>query len=138
MSTVSEEIQKAANRWMQAWIRGDAATLEDVLAPDYSLTVSATPNRRLNRADWLATACTRYRASEFNFRDVQVRDLGGGIAVMSSIAEFVAEIDGMPRNGPLFIVDVWRLVGDKWQVSARYSSNPEQSHASAAAVVSLR
>lgn len=138
MSNITEQIEAAADQWMQAWVRGDAATLEDLLAPDFALTVSATPAQQLNRADWLATACTRYKATEFRFRDVQVRDVGGGIAIMSSVAEFAAEIDGIPRNGPLFIVDVWRRLDGRWRVCARYSSNPELAHASATAVASLR
>ena len=138
MSDVTEQIEAAANEWMQAWISGDSTTLERSLAPDYALIVSATPGRILDRASWLGTACTRYRASEFAYRDVQVRDLGQGMAVMSSIAEFKAEIDGKPRNGPLFIVDVWRLMDGRWRVCARYSSSPEETQASAAAVTRLR
>ena len=138
MRKVTEEIEAAANEWMQAWVRGDKATLERALAPDYALVVSATPGQRLDRAGWLGTACTRYTASEFRYRDVQVRDLGNGIAVMSSVAEFKAEIDGLPRNGPLFIVDVWRRMDGRWRVCARYSSNPEPAGASASAVSNLR
>lgn len=135
---VGVEVRDAADRWMQAWVRADAATLEDSLAPDFALIVSATPAQQLDRAAWLATACTRYRASEFQYRDVQVRDLGGGLAVMSSVAEFTAEIDGVPRNGPLFLVDVWRRAEGRWRVCARYSSSPEEAHRSAAAVSSIR
>lgn len=138
MSKLVKEIEAASDRWMQAWVRGDVATLEDSLAPDFALIVSATPALRLDRAVWLATACTRYKASEFAYREVQVQDLGGGIAVMSSIADFQAEIDGRPRNGPLFVVDVWRRMEGRWRVCARYSSKPEEAQASAAAVASLR
>ena len=138
MSSVTDEVEAAANEWMQAWVRSDVAVLESSLAPDYALIVSATPSQQLDRANWLGTACTRYRATVFKYRDVHVRDLGGGIAVMSSIAEFQAEIDGTPRNGPLFIVDVWRRMDGRWRVCARYSSNPEATGASAAAVASLR
>jgi uncharacterized protein (TIGR02246 family) len=138
MSSVEEEIEAAANEWMQAWVAGDAEKLESSLAPDYTLVVSAAPGHALDRVNWLGTACTRYRASQFAYRDVQVRDLGDGIAVMSSIAEFTAEIDGIPRNGPLFIVDVWRRMAGRWRVCARYSSNPEEARTSGAAVVGLR
>lgn len=138
MSDVTEQIKSAADEWMQAWVRGDAATLDSFLAPDFALIVSATPSQRLDRADWLRTACTRYRATEFRYRDVQVRDLGGGLAIMSSVAEFEAEIDGVRRQGPLFIVDVWRQTEGRWQVCARYSSNPEQARGSATAVTDLR
>ncbi|RST31318.1 nuclear transport factor 2 family protein [Sphingomonas ginkgonis] len=138
MSDIHEQIEAVAIEWMQAWVRSDAATLEKFLAPDFALIVSATPNHRLERTNWLNTACTRYRASEFRYRDVQVRDLGDGIAAMSSIAEFKAEIDGDPRTGPLFLVDVWRRMEGCWRVCTRYSSAPEDVRTGSAAVTTLR
>lgn len=138
MNDLAAAITAAADRWMQAWVAGDRDTLEQSLAPDFALVVSATPARRLDRASWLATATTRYTATEFRYRDVQVRDLGDGLAVMSSIAEFTAEVDGVPRHGPLFTVDVWRQGADgRWQVCARYTAHPEPPGASAAAVQGL-
>ena len=138
MTELRDTIEAAANRWMQAWVHRDAKVLEEILAPDFALVVSAIPSVRLKRADWLQTACTRYLASSFAYQDVQVRELGPGLAVMSSIAEFRAQIDGVPRNGPLFIVDVWRHDEGRWRVCARYSSSPEQPSPSAQAVASAR
>lgn len=137
MTDLAAMIEELSNRWMQAWVRKDRAALEESLAPDFALIVSANPTQRLGRADWLATAGTRYTCSEFRYRDVQVRDLGP-VAVMSSIAEFTAEIDGIPRTGPLFLTDVWRRSDDgRWQVCARYSSHPEPTSASSSAVTAL-
>jgi ketosteroid isomerase-like protein len=137
VTDLAATIESLANRWMEAWVRKDRAVLEESLAPDFALIVSATPTQRLDRASWLATACTRYTCTEFRYRDVQVRDLGA-VAVMSSIAEFTAEIDGMPRTGPLFLTDVWRRGDDGgWQVCARYSSHPEPDGESGAAVTKL-
>ena len=111
--------------------------LEESLAPDFALIVSATPTQRLDRASWLATACTRYTCTEFRYRDVQVRDLGA-VAVMSAIADFTAEINGIARTGPLFLTDVWRRGDDgRWRVCARYSAHPEPAGESSAAVTAL-
>ena len=137
MTDLGETVHELSDRWMQAWVRKDRAVLERSLAPDFALVVSATPLNRLDRASWLATATTRYTCSEFRYRDVQVRDIGGGVAIMSAIAEFTAEIDGIERTGPLFVTDVWRQGGDGWQVCARYSSLPEPAGASSAAVRGL-
>lgn len=138
MTDLTATIEELSNRWMQAWVRNVRAILEESLAPDFALIVSANPNERLDRAIWLATAGTRYTCSEFRYRDVQVRDLGP-VAVMSAIAEFTAEIGGIPRCGPLFLTDVWRLGEDgRWQVCARYSSHPEPIGASSAAVTTLK
>ena len=138
MPELTDTITAAADRWMQAWVNKDQATLEQSLAPDFALVISASPTQRLDRTSWLATACTRYAATEFRYRDVQVRDLGNGVAVMSSIADFTAQVDGVPRNGPLFIVDLWRRDADgRWQVCARYTAHPEPPGASSAAVQRL-
>ena len=138
MTDLAATIEQCSDRWMQAWVLSDHAVLEAMLAPDFALIVSAAPTRRVDRADWLATAGTRYTCSQFRYRDVQVRDLGSGIAVMSAIAEFTAEIDGIERNGPMFLTDVWRR-GDngEWRVCARYSSLPEPAGASNVAVGGL-
>lgn len=139
MTDLARTIEQAAYRWMQAWVDKDGETLERSLAPDFALVISAAPMQRLDRASWLATATTRYTATEFRYRDVQVRDLGNGTAVMSSIAEFTAEVDGVPRRGPLFIVDLWRQDSNgRWQVCARYTAPPEPAGASAAAVQALK
>jgi uncharacterized protein (TIGR02246 family) len=138
MSDISDSIRSAADRWMQAWVTRDMEVLEDSLASDFILVMSAKPGDRLDRAAWLAMACTRYTASDFRYRDVQVRPIGDDAAVMSSVAEFHAEVDGVPRNGPLFIVDIWQRSGDgRWQVRARYSSVPETLSGSADAVQKL-
>ena len=137
MADLKEVIEAAANRWMQAWVERDSAVLEDSLAANFALVLSATPALLVDRATWLQTACTRYVASNFSYHNVQVRELGPGLAVMSSIAEFSAEIDGVPRNGPLFLVDIWRQNKGQWKVCARYSSSPEQGTPSAKAVALL-
>jgi uncharacterized protein (TIGR02246 family) len=138
MSDLVAAIEQAADRWMQAWVSRDKATLEDSLAPDFALVMSAAPTQTVDRASWLATATSRYTATEFRYRDVQVRNLGNGMAVMSSVADFTAEVNGIPRNGPLFIVDLWRRADDgRWQVCARYSSHPEGAGGSADAVQGL-
>lgn len=138
MTDLAATIEDRSNRWMQAWVGNDRAVLEAMLAPDFALIVSAASTRPVDRGDWLATAGTRYTCSQFRYRDVHVRDLGGGIAVMSATAEFTAEINGIERNGPMFLTDVWRREDNgEWQICARYSSLPEPAGASNLAVGGL-
>ena len=137
MADLKEVIEAAANRWMQAWVERDSVVLEQSLAADFALIVSASPALQVDRTTWLKTACTRYVASSFSYHDVQVCELSPGLAAMSSIAQFNAEIDGVARNGPLFLVDVWRQNEGQWKVFARYSSSPEHDTVSARAVTLL-
>jgi hypothetical protein len=85
MSSLAEEIEMIATRWMRAWVKSDCEVIESILAPDFALIVSAAPERQMNRETWLRT-CSDYRCTFFHYRDVQVRDLGS-LAVMSSVAD---------------------------------------------------
>ena len=138
MGDPAQEVERAATRWMQAWQTLDRAMLEDSLAQDFTLTVSAFPTRPMTRQAWLDT-CDRYRCSRFAYRDVQVRAIADGIAVMSSIAEQEAELDGHDRSGAFWLTDLWRLESDgAWRVFARFSSYPEPGRASAEALAALQ
>jgi ketosteroid isomerase-like protein len=135
MTELAALIERLSNRWMQAWIERDRVTLEALVAPDFELVASSIPGQRFDRQSWLETALGPYRCSVFRYRNVQVRDLGGGFAVMSAIAGQIAKLDGLDRSGAFFVTDIWRRneSGD-WQVRARYSSHPETAGASSAAM----
>lgn len=137
MTGIAAVIEECSNHWMQAWVSQDRAVLEESLALDFALTVSAMPERRMDRALWLAT-CDTYRCSSFTYRGVQVRELGPGIAVMSAIADQQARLGEVDRSGSFFLTDVWRLEPDgQWRVCARYSSHPEPAGASSSALEGL-
>jgi ketosteroid isomerase-like protein len=123
-------------RWMQAWVGQDFETLESILAPDFSLVISARPDHRVDRSQWLETARTSYHAQSFQYDSMLVR-LFGDIAVVASVATQVASVNGVDRSGRFFLTDVWRRAGDTWQVIERHSSHPE-AHSQSAAAVSFR
>lgn len=137
MTDTAAIVHARSAAWMQAWVDQDRAILEDSLAPDYALIVSAMPDKRMDRALWLAT-CDRYVASSFAYRDVQVRELAPGLAVMSAIADQKAKMGEVDRSGSFFLVDVWRLEPDgKWRVCSRYSAHPEPVGASSQGLAGL-
>ena len=134
MTDIAATILDRSNRWMQAWVERDRAVLEDSLAADFALVVSAMPDRRMDREQWLATS-DRYVCTRFSYRAAQVRELAPGLAIMSAIAGQVASLGDVDRSGAFFVTDVWRLEPDgQWRVSARYSSHPEPPGASSAAL----
>lgn len=137
MTDVAALIEERSNRWMQAWVKQDRVVLEDSLAPDFALIISASPAGIFPRDRWLAT-CDVYRCSSFRYRDVQVRELVPGLVVMSSVAEQRAEMGGVDRSGAFFLMDVWRLEPDaEWRVCSRYSSHPEPAGLSTEALEKL-
>ena len=138
MNALSAAIIDRSTRWMEAWRAQDRAVLEDSLAPDYVLIVSAMPEQCTTRERWLAT-CDVYRCSSFCYRSVQVREVAPGMAVMSAVAEQQAQLNGVDRSGAFFLTDLWRFEPDRqWRVCARYSSHPEPSGASVKALSELR
>ena len=133
--TTADVVEERSNRWMKAWVAQDRATLEEMLAPDYALIVSSVADRSIDRATWLAT-CDRYIARSFQYRDVQIRELAPGIAVMSAIAQQEAKLDEFDRSGSFFVTDIWRQSSEgRWQVCVRYSSHLEPAGASSAALL---
>lgn len=120
-----QEIRRLQQEWMDAWVRQDMPALERILAPEYTLTVSAMPSRPITRDEWLSMV-QRYTAKRFEYRDMAVRHLGD-VAVVSSIGRGIgAQVDGADRSFPFFLTDVWQKRDGRWQVVARYSSMPEQ------------
>lgn len=138
MSDIAAIITGRSTRWMQAWVDQEMAVLEDSLAPDFALILSAAPEQPFVRERWLAT-CATYRATSFRYRGVLVRQLAPGLAVMSAIADQVAAMGEVDRSGAFFVTDVWRLEPDgQWRVCSRYSAHPEPAGASAEALENLR
>ena len=136
VSRDEETIRRLQAAWMAAWVEGDRATLELVLAADFSLIVSARPSQPIPRHQWLQTALVSYRASSFEYESMTVRILGD-VAVVASIAVQQAAIDGVDRSGRFFLTDIWRRTKDSWQVVVRYSSHPEPSSVSSQRVTSI-
>lgn len=126
-------IKGLQQEWMDAWVQQDRAKIETILAPDYTLTVSSMPSRPITREQWIGML-PRYTAKGFEYRDMRVRAFGD-VAVVSSIGQAIgAQVDGADRSFPFFLTDVWTKRDGRWQVSARYSSMPEQGTESSKAM----
>lgn len=118
------EIRRLQQEWMDAWLRQDRAAIEQILAPDYTLTVSSMPSRAVTRDKWIELV-GRFTAQSFEYRDMSVR-LIGDLAVVSSIGRAIGgQVDGSDRSFSFFLTDVWVKRDGRWRVAARYSSIPE-------------
>ncbi|MDQ6871038.1 MAG: nuclear transport factor 2 family protein [Gemmatimonadota bacterium] len=131
---VTTIVRGLQEQWMAAWRDKDSATLERILAPEFALTISASPAQSFPRDAWLRTASSGYDCTEFSYRDMQVRDFGD-IVIVSSVFRVRATAFGVDRSGEFFLTDVWRPGREsEWQVIARYSSVPEPSNPSSRAI----
>ncbi len=116
--------------WADGLITRDSALLDGILAPDFTLIVSASPDRPFSRAVWFAQL-REYRTDSLAIRDLHVREAGTDVLVASFVARLKATVRGEDRSGDFFITDVWRRQPNgRWQAAARYSSRPEGATAS--------
>ena len=128
------DLKRLSVEWMQAWKDRDRAKLEGILAEDFVLILSASPDRPVARSRWLEFALGDYVCESFEYKSQSVRELGD-IAIVASIYTQKAAVAGQDRSGEFFLTDVWQRRAGRWQVVARYSARPEVWSASAGAVV---
>jgi len=118
------------NTFARGYQEKNNSVLEELLAPEYALTISARPAAPVSRSEWLAIL-PNYNVRSFEIRDIQVRCLQLSalgkceLAAVSSINKQEADVGGQDRSGEFFIVDIWAHRNDKWVVLSRYSGRTE-------------
>ena len=121
MSDAKETLIELQNDWMDAWRRDDRERLEELLAPEFTLT-SARSDRIVDRAGWLRLL-DQVKAESFEYSDFLVHVFGDAAVVKSRLAQ-VATVAGQPWNETFMLTDVWVRRDGRWQVVARHSSTP--------------
>ena len=96
---------------MVAVQKGDAPTIDKLLAEDFELRSGAMPGIPTPRAEWLQQSKNQFTAP---IVQMSVHDYGTA-AVVSYLWQ-----RGVRRD--VFIVDVWVRIGDAWKLSVRYAS----------------
>lgn len=109
------------NAWMDAWRRQDRARLEEILAPEFTLT-SARTDQLVDRAEWLRLLDT-VRNESFAYSDFRI-DVFGDAAVVRSRLSQVATVGDQRWDATFALTDVWIRRDGRWQVVARHSSTP--------------
>jgi hypothetical protein len=131
------DIPALAQRWMDAWMARDRATLEAILAPDFALVGAAMGGREIDRATWLATAGSVYVGESCTFADPLLHELSAGpprVAAMDALWTQVARNGEHDVSGRYWITDLWREGGPLcWQVARRSSAALDALAASARA-----
>lgn len=118
-----EDVEAIENRWMQAWLDGDRAAIEEILAPGFQLR-SITTDSLVDRATWIANSVDgSVRGSAFAYHHMHVT-VDGDTAVADSLLQFEATIDGKDWSTRAWCTDVWTRRAGRWQVLKRHSSPP--------------
>ena len=120
-----DELETLAQQWMEAAQRHDSATLERLMADDFTL-VHPSQDGVTTRAQWLA-ALPRIETKQFRYVHLKVIHYGPSLAVVSAIFRIDAIMDGQPWAAPkTSCIDVWEKRGGHWQVVTRYATRPEE------------
>ncbi|MDQ6795820.1 MAG: nuclear transport factor 2 family protein [Chloroflexota bacterium] len=109
------------NDWMDAWRRADTGRIEEILAPEFTLT-SARTDQIVNRSEWLRMLAD-VRNESFAYSDFRIDVLGDAAVVRSRMTQ-VATVGDQRWDGRFVLTDVWIRRAGRWQVVARHSSMP--------------
>jgi ketosteroid isomerase-like protein len=110
-----ESLKRAIEAFGEAWARGDAARLQDLLSPSY--THNDAFGAHLPYADWLAYAAKRTgRSTQIAFREVKFR-LFGDIAIVTGFNDVTgggATAAADPRDLTIIFTQIWRWENGRW------------------------
>jgi hypothetical protein len=121
-------VEANENRFMRAWISGDAKALKTLTSSNFRLVVGSKPSVLLDTKSWLEAAKGRFRCSGYRFGDIYSRRLGASI-IFGTQMDMQAELDGQPWSGEVWLTDIWQKarLRSRWQLAERHLSRPEQS-----------
>ena len=91
----------------------DSAGVGNLLTDDFELRASARPGQPVPRADWLRQSMASPAPMGMPTQ-MAVHDLGS-----AAVVSFLQPANG--AKGNLFVIDVWRRVGDEWKLAVRYA-----------------
>lgn len=114
---VKTAVLAAEQKWVDAVIHGDSATLEKLMASDILYThSSATTQTRAEFIKAATTGSTKYTAIDFS--DVVVRQYGRTV-IITHKAVFKSVQNG---ESHLFIGEVWAEQNGGWQMVSRQAT----------------
>ena len=139
MADILPIIETLENRWMRAWVSGDARTLKELTARNFRLVMGSKPCAILDAKSWLDAAGKSFSCERYRFGDIYARDLGG-VIVFATQLEMKASIDGHELAGRMWVTDVWKKGGvrRRWRMVERVLSRPEEDKDIPAAIRSLQ
>ena len=108
-------------KWMTAWKNKDEATVQKLLADDFTLTSSLSTGGLTNKKEWIDKALHQYHCKNFVINKLQSR-VYGKTAVVNIWFYQEAEANGKDWSGNFLLTDVWVQKNKAWQVVARHAS----------------
>lgn len=111
--SISDEITRLSDRWVDAQLRNDASLVESILADDFCYT--STAGQLITKADWLRDV--KGAKIERLSRSDQKVQLLGDTAVLTGIVEFSSRSSTGEVKGRCRYAAVFAKVGGAWKVA---------------------
>jgi ketosteroid isomerase-like protein len=122
LDPTSAKIVALENKWNDAYKRGDAATMESLLADDFIITVE--DGSTYSKSGYLAhTADAELHVQISEMIDLKVR-MQGNIAIVTGAYHEKGTSKGRAYESRDRLTDVWFKTGNAWQVIAAHYSIP--------------
>ena len=121
ISEPSRELADIQQRLARAWVAADRAAIEEIIAPDW--TVTGTDGRVSTRSDVLRDAFETnvHRVLAIEIDEVGVR-LFGDAAVVTGRTHGLGEYAGAPYDVTIRFTDVFVRRAGRWQAVASHAS----------------
>jgi Domain of unknown function (DUF4440) len=114
-----DELIRLAHRWMEAVRDRDMEFLEDLLAPEFTLTTGRPGAEVRSRREWLEVTRDQYAIESFAFDAIHV-DVYPGAAVVRSRYSQRGRMGDADRSQPFLMTDVLIRRGDGWRAVTRH------------------
>ncbi len=130
-TSVATTIHALERDWAAALVVHDTVRLRRIIAPEFAFMRAGAGATLRTRVQWFSDL-TRSHATAFSVGPVTVRvfarrppwHVWADMAISTFLAEERTVADGSERRVTVFVTDVWRLNGARWQAVARYETVP--------------
>jgi ketosteroid isomerase-like protein len=121
--TIEARVRERVEEWTRAVVGHDAATLDHLLADDFTFTSSASTGPLMTKAQYVAFVLNILEVVAFRFDDVRIRAYGQ-VALMTSHYSQTGRVFGEQWEAEFLLSDVWVEADGVLRAVARHSGQP--------------
>jgi uncharacterized protein (TIGR02246 family) len=112
---MATDVESSSDRWFQAWLEKDAATVEELAAEDYAYV--GPSGLVLDRAAILAVVRSpSYRLERATRTEIVVRAVGDGAAIVRHRYQGAGEFEGRTFTDDQRCVMIWENQDGQWRL----------------------
>jgi hypothetical protein len=104
------ELFNLIQSWNEAELKGDAAAVAKLLAPEFSFLGGSSRKEYLSLMK--PDPSLQIEAAAIDEADIRIYD---NVAVVTSLNSFKVKKDGQPQAGKFLVLTIWTKRGENWQ-----------------------